>query len=91
MTVAWQLARADERIGDVLCDRASDGGDGTHDGDIGGGQYLNACVWYEVLLRKSCIGNTFRPSYALSEEKILVLQQIAHQAVAAIYGEDYAK
>ena len=88
---AWQLARADERIGDVLCNRASDGGDGTHDGDIGGGQYLNACVWYEVVLRKSCIGNTFRPSYDLSEEKIAALQRIAHQAVAALYGADYAK
>jgi len=87
---AWQLARVDTRIGDVLCNRP-DGGDGTHDGDIGGGQYLNACVWYEVLLKKSCVGNTFRPDYALSEEKILVLQQIAHDAVAALYGEDYAK
>ncbi len=88
---AWQLARADERIGDVLCNRASDGGDGTHDGDTGGGQYLNACVWYEVLLKKSCIGNTFRPNYGLSEEKITALQQIAHDAVAALYGADYAK
>jgi len=88
---AWQLARADERIGDVLCNRISDGGDGTHDGDIGGGQYLNACVWYEVLLRKSCVGNTFRPDYGLSEEKIEALQQIAHKTVAELYGADYAK
>lgn len=88
---AWQLARADSLVGDVLCNRASDGGDGTHDGDIGGGQYLNACVWYEVLLRKSCIGNTFRPDYYLSEERVAALQRIAHAAVAALYGEDYTQ
>ena len=59
-----------------------DKGDYGHDGDIGGGQYLNACVWYEILTGNSCVGNTFRPSYELSEEKIAVLQAAAHQAVA---------
>ena len=83
---AWQLARADERIGDTLCKK-----DKTHENEEGGGQYLNACVWYEVLTGNSCIGNTFRPHYALNEEKITVLQEIAHQAVAAVYGENYAK
>ena len=60
-----------------------------HDGDIGGGQYLNACVWFEILTGKSCVGNTFRPEYiwngidlSLSEEKIAVLQKAAHEAVA---------
>lgn len=83
---AWQLARADERIGDTLCMK-----DKTHESEEGGGQYLNACVWYEVLTGNSCIGNTFRPYYALNEEKITILQEIAHQAVAAVYGADYVK
>lgn len=60
-----------------------------HDGDIGGGQYLNACVWFEVLTGQSCVGNTFRPKYrlgtldmSLTEEKIGILQKAAHDAVA---------
>ena len=91
---AWQLARADARVGDTMCKRLGtngDLGDYYHDGDVGGGQYLNACVWYEVLMGKSCIGNTWRPDYDLSEEKIVALQEAAHAAVAAVYGEDYAK
>lgn len=83
---AWQLARAHEAIGDTLCKE-----DKTHESEEGGGQYLNACVWYEVLTKNSCVGNTWRPAYALSEEKIAVLQECAHKAVAAVYGEDYAK
>ena len=62
--------------------------DSVHDGDIGGGQYLNACVWFEALTGKSCIGNTFRPKYtyqawdlSLSEEKIELLQKTAHETV----------
>jgi len=62
--------------------------DGVHDGDMGGGQYLNACVWFEVITGRSCVGNTFRPQYtyagldcSLSEEKISVLQNAAHEAV----------
>jgi hypothetical protein len=54
-------------------------GDNQHDGDIGGGQYLSACVWFEVITGKNCIGNLFRPGYPLPEEKILTLQQAAHQ------------
>jgi len=90
---AWQLARAMAEVGDGLCARlsATNGNDKYHDGDVGGGQYLNACVWYEVLMKESCIGNTWRPSYDLSEAKILALQKAAHQAVAAVYGEDWAK
>ena len=84
---AWKIARANPAIGDVLCRS-----DLYHDGDTGGGQYLNACVWFEVLTGKSCIGNTWRPAnYELSEEKIVQLQLAAHQAVAEMYGEDYAK
>ena len=73
---AWQIARADERIGDTLCMA-----DCQHDGEEGGGQYLNACVWFEKLTGRSCIGNPFRPSYALSEEKVAALQEAAHKAV----------
>ena len=96
---AWQIARANPVIGDTLCARLGvgdppDAGDNYHDGDIGGGQYLNACVWFEVLTGKSCVGNTFRPKdttgagtdslrYELSEEKIAALQEAAHQAVEA--------
>jgi len=83
---AWVIARANELVGDTLCLE-----DMYHDGDVGGGQYLNACVWFEVLSGKSCIGNTWRPNYDLSEEKITQLQLAAHQAVAECYGEDYAK
>lgn len=83
---AWQIARANPKVGDTLCKA-----DRCHDGDIGGGQYLNACVWFEVLTGRSCIGNTWRPDYRLSEEKIVELQKAAHEAVAAVYGEDYAK
>lgn len=89
---AWQIARADERIGHTLSNKDTVGNtDYIHDGEVGGGQYLNACIWFEMLLQQSCIGNTFRPSYPLSEEKVVLLQQIAHQAVAAVYGNDYAK
>jgi hypothetical protein len=63
--------------------------DFSHDGDLGGGQYLNACVWFEILTGESCLGNSFRPQYllagkdvSLTEEKIRLLQNAAHEAVA---------
>jgi len=72
----------------------SDYDDLTHDGDVGGGQYLNACVWFECITKKSCVGNTYRPKYvfegqdlSLSEEKITLLQNTAHQAVTGLHGE----
>ena len=69
-------------------------GDYQHDGDLGGGQYLNACVWYEVLTRKSCVGNTWRPTtdlcgYTLDEDMIVALQNAAHKVVVAHYGNNY--
>ena len=92
---AWQIARESDIIGQTLCARLgvnNDLGDHSHDGDIGGGQYLNACVWYEVVMGKSCVGNTWRPkNYTLSEEKIAILQNAAHEAVAAVYGPNYAQ
>lgn len=81
---AWVIARRSPLAG-KLCARlaVNDGeGDYYHDGDIGGGQYLNACVWFETLSGLSCLGNTFRPDYELSETLIEVLQQAAHEAVA---------
>jgi len=82
---AAQIARANPVIGDVLTARLGVNGnlgDMYHDGDIGGGQYLTASVWFEILTGRSCIGNTYRPDYELSEEKIAALQQAAHEAVA---------
>lgn len=81
---AWQIARADERIGDVLCNDSTrnDGlGDNYHDGNIGGGQYLNACVWFEVLTGKSAAGNLFYPDYAITRDQMKALQEAAHKAV----------
>ena len=71
---AWAIARAIPNIGDMTRDKY-------HDGPEGGGQYLNACVWFECLTGQSCIGNTWRPKYALAEEKIPKLQEAAHRAV----------
>lgn len=78
---AWQIARGDARVGDTLCHKDGKVGDFCHDGDTGGGRYLNGCVWFEILTGKSCIGNTWRPNYDLSEEKITALQEAAHKAV----------
>lgn len=80
---AWEIVR--DGGYDNLCARLSvknGEGDYYHDGDIGGGQYLNACVWFEILTGQSCVGNTYRPNYELSEDMITTLQNAAHQAVA---------
>ena len=76
----------------TLCTRISGGklmDDFGHDGDVGGGQYLNACTFYEVLTGKDCRENTFRPKYtymnmdySLTEEEISLLQNAAHKGVA---------
>ena len=79
---AWKTVR--DGGYDNLCARlAKDNGVGDyyHDGDIGGGQYLNACVWFESLTGQSCVGNAFRPEYELSEDMISVLQNAAHQSM----------
>ena len=95
---AWQNMRIDygydnlcARIGKADANGNPHGGDGSHDGDWGGGQYLNACVWFEVITGQSCIGNTYRPVYmagtedlSLSEDMIQMLQQSAHKAVEAM-------
>ena len=88
---AWALIRAEGY--DKLCARIGKGtnheGDYYHDGDIGGGQYLNACVWFETITGQSVIGNTYRPVYKYNGEEIPLnseltyekLQEAAHQAV----------
>ena len=81
---AWEIVR--DGGYDNMCARlAINNGEGDyyHDGDIGGGQYLNACVWFEILTGQSCVGNTFRPTYQLSEDLIQKFQNAAHQAVAS--------
>lgn len=82
---AWDLVRAGGY--DDLCARTgsnNDMGDNYHDGDLGGGQYLNACVWYETLTGLDCRENTFRPEYVLAEELVVTFQNAAHQAVEAV-------
>ena len=63
--------------------------DKSHDGAAGGGQYLNAAIYYEMITGNDVRGNTWRPSYAISEEQVLELQKIAHEAVLNLYGPDH--
>lgn len=62
---AWQNARTKYNYDYMTCrlSQANGQGDGYHDGDVGGGQYLNACVWYEIITGKNCLSNPFRPAY----------------------------
>ena len=83
---AWALARADARVGDTLC-----APDCEHDGEAEGGQYLNACVWFETLFGLSCLGNAYRPPYQLAEDRITALQEAAHRAVSDYLGADYVR
>lgn len=96
---AWQLARADSAFGQHLTERWFNGNhveDHYHDGESGG-QYLNACVFFEGIFQKSCVGNTFTPTaggeleHPLTAEKLKKLQNMAHKAVADVYGTDFAK
>ncbi len=70
----------------------------SHDGDMGGGQYLNACVWFEVLTHTSVLDNSFSPAYfhqpsgvtyTLTAEQIQKLKTAAHDAVTACHGKDF--
>jgi hypothetical protein len=45
------------------------------------GEYLGACVFYEVLFKESAVGNPFSPK-ELKPEEAKYLQEIAHRAVA---------
>lgn len=44
------------------------------------GEYLGACVWYEVLFGESAVGNTFAPK-GLDPKDARFLQETAHRAV----------
>ncbi|MBQ3075094.1 MAG: hypothetical protein IJC26_03410, partial [Clostridia bacterium] len=82
----------DETLGYTFRAMASTGtayGDWTHDGDVGGGQYLNACIVFEVITKRSCVGNTFEPDYTLRSGTWQELQELAHKTVVATYGENY--
>ena len=82
----------DETLGYTFRAMASTGtvyGDWTHDGDVGGGQYLNACIVFEVITKRSCVGNTFEPDYTLRSGTWKALQELAHETVVSVYGEDY--
>ena len=46
------------------------------------GEYLGACVWYEVLFGDNPVGNTFMPK-GLDPKDALFLQETAHRAVIA--------
>ena len=70
----------------------------SHDGNIGGGQYLNASVWFEMITHKSVVGNSYVPeyyqeptdtTYTFTAEQISKLQNAAHQAVLEDYGEEW--
>jgi hypothetical protein len=102
---AWQYYR-ENYVGtgdltDTLCARLSSNsgkGDDYHDGDWGGGQYLNACVWFEALTGKDCRENTYRPAYTyksqnytLDETLVKALQESAHQAVADLRAWEAAQ
>ncbi len=88
---AWAIIR--DQGYDMLCGRIGKGvnheGDYYHVGDVGGGQYLNACVWFESITGISVIGNAYRPVYKYnglevplnSEMTYEKLQEAAHQAV----------
>ena len=90
---AWQIIRDGgydnlcARLGKAVPGAAPNTGDNYHDGDIGGGQYLNACVWFEVLTGQSCVGNTYVPHYShegVPYEMLIdleTLQNAAHEAV----------
>ncbi|MBQ3147091.1 MAG: DUF4886 domain-containing protein [Oscillospiraceae bacterium] len=99
---AWEIYRAfceHNGISHNLCARLGKakgddphGGDGTHDGDIGGGQYLNACVWFEILTGLDCRGNSYVPRYTYEGKEyglikgvnVSDLQNAAHQAVVQL-------
>ena len=72
----------------------------SHDGDVGGGSYLNGCVWYEMLTHKSVLDiEDVSPQYVegngtvhtLTLEQMNKLQEVAHQTVLADYGEEWYK
>ena len=82
----------DSGLPGTLCARLGIGtnheGDYYHDGDIGGGQLLTACVWFESLTGLSCLDSEYVPvytyegqEYTLSDELVTAVRAAAHKAV----------
>ena len=87
-----QYFREDSGLPDTLTARLGYGtnheGDYYHDGDIGGGQLLTACVWFECLSGLSCLDSNYVPVYTynketftLSDELVTAIRAAAHKAV----------
>ncbi|MBO5868831.1 MAG: hypothetical protein J6Q54_07990, partial [Oscillospiraceae bacterium] len=103
---AWELCRQtleDAGIASNLCARLGNNGnlgDGSHDGDIGGGQFLNACVIFEILTGIDCRTVDYRPvytyggqTYNMDDTLFNAIREAAHKAVAEIrptYPENQA-
>lgn len=49
------------------------------------GEYLGACVWYEILFQASPVGVPYRPE-SMSAEQALFLQETAHRVASAELG-----
>ena len=84
---AWAIAREDPAVGDHLCDgkKGEEAGDYYHDGEGGGGQYLNALCWYEMITGRDARDVTWKPTYnyPMSDERAAALRNAAHQACEA--------
>ena len=90
---AWQLVREKYNYGQ-LCARLGYGdnhiGDYSHDGDIGGGQLLNACVWFEIITGLDCTQTVYVPEYSYKGEIVPnrfdpeMIKGAAHEAVEAM-------
>ncbi len=93
----WELSHSEDAdlkaIGESLWQKTqtpNPWGDYLHDGDIGGGQYLNACLWFEYLTHRSCVGNTWRPAdYTLSEDFVATLQEQAHAFMLKNFDDEW--
>lgn len=72
--VGWRWAKSKDGKKTTL------GMDGHHANVAG--EYLGACVWYEVLFGESAVGNTFVPK-GVDPEYARFLQETAHKAVQA--------
>ena len=71
--VGWRLTKAKNGSNKLTMD-------GHHANSAG--EYLGACVWYEVLFGDSAVGNEFIPM-GLAKDDACFLQETAHKAVIA--------
>ncbi len=72
LNVGWQWKKGKDG-------KQSLGMDGHHANSAG--EYLGACVWYEVLFARSSVGNTFVPA-GIDSAYAKFLQETAHRAVS---------